>query len=566
MAFPRSLPLVALALFVAFACQGPPAPEVADLVVTGGRIITVHPEPPEVRALAAKDGRILVVGSEEEVAPYIGAGTEVIELGDNLAIPGFIEGHGHFLGIGQARMQLDLREVTSWQEVIDQVEAAATKTGVGGWIEGRGWHQDKLEDLGDFETVEGLPVHDALSAVSPNHPVVLRHASGHASFANARAMDLAGVDGGTLPPEGGEIVHDAAGEPIGVFRETAMGLVARREPATESEVRRMAELASEECLAKGITSFQDAGTPVSQIKILHQMAEEGRLPLRLWMMIRDSQENLTAALPGIKVTGAAKDHFTVGGIKHSIDGALGSHGAWLLEPYEDLPESTGLNTTPVEVIEASAALAKEHGLQLCVHAIGDRADRETLDLFERTFAEDGAGALAERRWRVEHAQHLHPDDIPRFAELGVIASMQAVHCTSDGPWVPKRIGDRRAEEGAYVWRKLLDSGAVVTNGTDAPVEDVSPVASYYAAVSRRLADGSRFYPDQRMSRQEALESYTLNTAYAAFEEHLKGSLTAGKLADITILDRDIFTVSEDEIAETQIVATIVGGKVAYSRD
>jgi len=256
-------------------------------------------------------------------------------------------------------------------------------------------------------------------------------------------------------------------------------------------------------------------------------------------------------------------HLTVRAIKRSIDGALGSRGAWLLEPYADKPDSAGLNTTSVEDIRATARLAMQHGYQLCVHAIGDRANRETLNIFEEAFKANPE--KKDLRWRVEHAQHLHPSDIPRFGALGVIASMEGIHCTSDAPYVLARLGPKRAEEGAYVWQKLLKSGAVVTNGTDAPVEDVDPIASYYATVSRKLKDGSVFYPDQRMSRMEALKSYTINGAFAAFEDGSKGSLKPGKYADVVVLSKDIMTIPEDEIPTAQVVYTVVGGKVRYNR-
>jgi predicted amidohydrolase YtcJ len=252
---------------------------------------------------------------------------------------------------------------------------------------------------------------------------------------------------------------------------------------------------------------------------------------------------------------------TVRAIKRGIDGALGPHGAWLLEPYEDLPESAGLNTSSIESIEETARLAMEHGFQLCTHAIGDRANQETLNIYERAFQTDPD--RTDLRWRIEHAQHLHPTDVPRFAELGVIASMEGIHATSDAPYVLARLGSQRAEDGAYVWQSLLQSGAVVTNGTDAPVEDVDPIDSFYATVSRRLKDGSVFFPEQRMSRLEALRSYTLSGAYAAFEEDIKGSLTPGKLADITVLSKDIMTIPEDEIPSAEVVYTIVGGIVMY---
>jgi len=285
--------------------------------------------------------------------------------------------------------------------------------------------------------------------------------------------------------------------------------------------------------------------------------------MRLWMMLRVPNDQLAPKLDQYRIIGAGDNYFTVRGIKRAIDGALGPRGAWLLEPYVDKPDSSGLNTDDPADIRKTAELAIAHGFQLCVHAIGDRANRETLNIFEETFK--AHPDKKDLRWRVEHAQHLSTADIPRFGKLGVIAAMQGIHCTSDAPYVLERLGPKRAEEGAYVWQKLMKSGAVVANGTDAPVEDVSPLASYYASVSRKLKDGSRFFPDQRMSREEALKSYTLNGAYAAFEEKLKGSLEAGKLADITVLSKDILTIPEDDIMTTDVVYTIVGGKVNFDR-
>jgi len=549
------LRLAAIALVgvaVAASCATPPV-EHADLVLRNGTIVTVDDLIPEVDALAVRGDRIVAVGDE----------TQVIDLDGRLAIPGFIEGHGHFLGIGDATLQLDLRGATSWADVVALVEDAAARARPGELIRGRGWHQDKW-DPPPSPSVEGLPLHDALSAVSPVNPVLLRHASGHATLANQKAMELAGITADTPDPSGGEIVRDAAGNAIGAFRETAAGLLsAARRDATPGVPRRRAELAVRELLENGITSFQDAGASFAAVDLYKDMVEDGSLGVRLWVMLRASNTQLAARLADYRIIGFGDDRLTVRAIKHQIDGALGSHGAWLLEPYADLSDSAGLNTTPIETIEETARLALEHGFQLCVHAIGDRANRETLDLFERAFrATLGAQDL---RWRIEHAQHLHPDDIPRFAELGVIASMQGKHATSDGSWVPDRLGDRRSEEGAYVWQRLLAAGAVVSNGTDAPVENVSPVASYYATVSRKLDDGSLFYPDQRLSRLDALRTYTINAAYAAFEEDLKGSLTPGKLADITVLSKNILTVPEEEIPSTEVVYTIVGGRVMYQR-
>jgi predicted amidohydrolase YtcJ len=543
----------------------------ADLVLRNGLIVTMDAARPRAEAMAARGATIVAVGSWREVQPYVGPRTEVIDLQGRLAVPGFIEGHGHFMGIGRARLGLDLTTAQSWDAIVTMVAGAARTAAPGAWIVGRGWHQEKWNPK-PSPSVEGFPTHQALSAVSPHNPVLLVHASGHAAFANAKAMELAGITRDTTDPAGGEILRDSRGEATGLLRETAQRPVDRalarareRRSAAEieAEERKVVQLATDECLSKGITTFEDAGSPFETIDLFKRLAGEGRLGIRLWVMARDSMEALRDKLARYRTVDAADHRLTVRAIKHAIDGALGSRGAWLLEPYADLPTSTGLNTTPIPVIEETARLALQHGYQLCVHAIGDRANRETLDLYERAFRSRGGGK--DLRWRVEHAQHLHPDDIPRFAQLGVIAAMQGVHCTSDGPWVVARLGEKRAREGAYVWRKLLQRGAVIANGTDAPVEDVSPVASFYSSVTRRLADGSLFYSDQRMTREEALRSYTLDAAYAGFEETSRGSLVPGKLADVTVLSRDIMSVPEDQIAGAEVVYTILGGKVAYTR-
>jgi predicted amidohydrolase YtcJ len=517
----------------------------------------------EGEAMAILGDRILEVGSIEDIAEYIGDSTKVLQLEGRLAIPGFIEGHGHFFGVGDAAMQLDLRRAKTWDDIVAQVAAAAKELPKGSLIRGRGWHQEKWVKV-PRGAVDGLPHHASLSAVSPDHPVVLVHASGHASFANAYAMELSGIDANTPDPEGGEIVRDASGAPLGAFRETASGLLSpARMKARRPDPRRLAQLAVLECLRKGVTSFQDLGASFEELDVLRGMADADALDVRMWLALREPVKDLKAKLPEAKITGYADHHLTLGGIKRSIDGALGSHGAWLLEPYADLATSSGLNTAAIEDVKACAEVAATHGIQLCVHAIGDRANREVLNIFERAFGDDPARKGL--RWRIEHAQHLHPDDVGRFAKLGVIPAMQGIHCTSDAPWVYRRLGPDRAENGAYLWRSLLDSGAVVMNGTDAPVEDLDPIASFYASVTRKLSDGTVFFPEQAMTRMEALRSYTLSNAYGAFEEELKGSLEPGKLADIVILSKDILRCPDREIRDAKVDVTIVGGEVLYDR-
>ena len=560
-------------LLLAFALVGVEAQvQPADLVLRGGRVVTLDAALPEAQALAARDGAIVAVGSNADMARYVGSSTQVIELNGQLAIPGFIEGHGHFNNIGEGKMNLELMGTKSWNEIVQMVAQAVEKAKPGQWIIGRGWHQEKWTSTPE-PNVEGFPTHASLDKVSPNNPVLLTHASGHASFANQKALELSGIGAGTPNPDGGEILKDKTGNPTGLLRETASRLIKRGagEPTptaeeTETRGRRALELADQEVISKGITSFQDAGSSFELINRVKRMIDEGKMRVRLWMMAREYDPE---ALAANRVVGYGNNRLTVRAIKITADGALGSRGAWLLEPYSDLPEGlppstsrVGLPSVSMDLVRKRAQVALEQGYQMCIHAIGDRANREVLNIYEETFRRNNRTGRA-LRWRIEHAQHINALDIPRFGELGVIASMQGVHCTSDAPWVVPRLGARRAEEGAYVWQKLMKSGAVVTNGTDAPVEDVDPIASYYSTVTRKSADGKVFYPDQRMSRMEALRSYTLANAYAAFEEDIKGSLTRGKLADVTVLTKDITTIPDDQIKTAKVAYTIIGGRVVY---
>jgi len=548
-----------------------PVDHPSTLVLRNGKVVTLDGSNRVATAIAARDGRIVAIGDDADMESWIDDDTRVIDLAGQLAVPGLIEGHGHFMGLGNSRMILDLTTADTWQDIVDQVAEAAATAEPGVWIEGRGWHQEKWSEP-PSPMVEGLPVHDGLSAVSPDNPVALTHASGHATFVNAKALELAGIDASTPAPPGGEIVHDADGRPTGMLRETAQGLIGRaraeadagRTVAERARLdRERVRLANEELLRNGITSFQDAGSSYATVDLLRQMADEGALPVRLYVMLRLPYEALQGRLDAVRTVGYGDDHLTVRAIKMVADGALGSHGAWLLQAYADMPTSTGLATTSPEEMERVARLGIEHGFQVNTHAIGDRANREVLDLYQRVFADHPE--LTDLRWRIEHAQHVDPEDIPRFGQLGVIASMQGIHACSDGPWLMLRLGEVRARTGAYMWQDLAAAGAVVTNGTDVPVEKVDPIANYHCSVTRQVADGSQFYPEQAMTREQALRSYTVNNAYAAFEEDLKGTLEVGKLADITVLTRDILTIPADEILQTEVAYTIVGGQVLYER-
>lgn len=575
----RRLPvLMGLGLFVGVTgcMETDPVPgpdQAADLVLVGGTVVTVDAELGEVEALAVRGNRIAAVGSDEEIRAMIGDDTEVIELDGRVAIPGFIEGHGHFMGFGNSRLNLDLSGTTQWEEIVELVAEAARDAAPGTWITGRGWHQERW-DPAPAETFDGVPAHHSLTEVSPENPVLLTHASGHASFANGPALEAAGITADTPDPSGGTIVRGADGEPTGFLRQAAQGAagsaLARSEAQMTDEERRerllrQVELAGEVALALGITTFHDQGANFATVDLFRELADAGELPVRMYVAVRgESMDSMREGFVDYRMADYGGHFLTVRAIKRAIDGALGTHGAWLLEPYADMPETSGLPQTDPETLRQLARIALDHDLQLNTHAIGDRGNREALDIYEEVLSE--AGLLdGDHRWRIEHAQHLHPTDIPRFGELGVIASMQGVHGTSDAPWIEPRLGEERARTGAYVWRDLIDSGAVICNGTDVPVEFISPIASFYSSVSRVTRAGDRFYPEQSMTRMEALESYTINCAFAGFQEDDRGTLTPGKLADIAVLDQNILTIDEDAIPATRVEMTILDGQVRYRR-
>lgn len=551
-------------------CQPAESEEFADLMLINANVYTVNPAQPKATVVAIKDDRILDVGDLSDLGTYQGDSTRLIDCQGRFLMPGFIEGHGHFNGVGKMVLNLNFMTANSWDEIVAMVAKKAKSVEPGTWIIGRGWHQEKWRRSPDKQVL-GYPYHDMLSAVTPNNPVLLRHASGHGLFANAKAMELAGVSVETPNPFGGEIVRDASGNAIGVFEEKAMALINDAyedylSTLTEEEKKAIwleeTVLAQQECLAKGITSFQDAGSTFQDIKWYQELAEQGDLDLRLWVMLRQPYDEMKGHMDGFPIIDKGNRFFTCRAIKSAVDGALGSFGAWLLRPYNDKEGFTGQNTVPVDEVKNIAQLALDHDMQFCVHAIGDRANRVVLDIYESTFQK--APEKQELRWRIEHAQHLDTSDIPRFRELGVIASMQGIHCTSDAPFVEKRLGYERAKFGAYPWRSLLDAGVIVANGTDAPVEDVDPLECFYASVTRKRIDsGLEFFPEQAMTREEAIYSYTLGNAYAAFEETQKGSIEKGKLADIVLLSNDLSACTEDEILNTQVLMTIVGGKVKY---
>jgi predicted amidohydrolase YtcJ len=552
--------------------ENPQTDDGASLILHNAYVYPVTGEPIAVGAVAVRDGKIAAVGLSEEILnTWKNNSTELIDCQGQFLMPGFIEGHGHFHSLGKMLIQLDLLESRNWAQIVDSVRVAALRAKPGDWIIGRGWHQEKWDEP-VAPSVNGYPYHDMLSAVSPDNPVMLTHASGHAVIVNQKAMALAGITAESGNPDGGVILRDNRNVITGVLEENALDLVedlhdAYIESLSMEEQDRLWNAAMRKvqshCLQYGITSFHDAGSTFEEVTRYRKMAADDSLALRLYVMIYEKLDSLKGRLDGFPVIGEGNNFFTCRAIKTYYDGALGSYGALLLAPYNDLPGSVGQITTKAEEIRALSELCLEKNMQIAVHAIGDKANRSVLDTYEAVM--QSKPDARDLRWRIEHAQHIDPQDIPRFKPLGVIASMQAIHCTSDSPFVVKRLGEERARTGAYPWRSLLDAGAIVCNGTDAPVEKADPIANFYAAVTRkRPGSDEAFFPEQSMTREEALYSMTMANAYAAFEDKKKGSIEVGKYADFVLLDRNLMSASMDSVLQTKAVMTVVDGVVKYT--
>ncbi|MGQ0815302.1 MAG: amidohydrolase [Gemmatimonadota bacterium] len=548
---------IAIAIAIASTSVSEAQAQSADLILTNARVYTADAAQPQAQAVAVRGDRIVFVGSAQEAAVLRGAATRIIDLKGKTVIPGMIDAHGHLTGLGSALRSVDLVGTRSYEEIVERVRQRASQSAPGSWITGRGWDQNDWADT-------RFPVHDALSRAVPNHPVVLTRIDGHALLANAQAMQLAGVTRDTRDPDGGRILRDANGEPTGVFVDNAMALIRRSVPAeSAAETREGVRLAMRQLNRFGLTGMHDAGVGCATVALYEQMAKANELTARNYVMVRPDSACLAAMLntgPRDNVDG---NHIlAVRAIKVSADGALGSRGAKLIEPYSDEPAHTGLLLIPMERLAGIATRALRAGFQLNVHAIGDGANRAVLDVFESALRQV---PRANHRFRVEHAQILSASDIPRFAQLGVIPSMQAVHQTSDMYWAQNRIGSTRVL-GAYAWRSLLNTGVVIAGGSDFPVESADPLLSFHAAVSRQDENNwpvGGWFPQQRMTRQEALAHLTIWPAYASFREQLLGSLTAGKLADIVVLSQDIMTIPAEDILKTKVELTIVGGKIVY---
>ncbi len=550
-------------------CAEPTAKVYPDLIIHNADIYTGSSVDKDYSSILITGDKITALGGDALLQSESGPNTKTIDAQGQFLMPGFIEGHGHFSGLGETLQNLNFLTDTSWQAVVKKVEDKVCEVEPGEWIYGRGWHQEKW-NIAPTDVVGGYPTHHTLSEVAPDNPVILVHASGHSLFANAKAMELAGINSESIDTVGGKIIKDQNKNPIGVFEENSMDHIKKAfnnykkglDPEKQTALWHQAiDLAQKECLENGITSFQDAGSKFYELERYEQLAKDGHMDIRLWAMVRHNSKDLKGKVAKYRKVNVGNGHFTCRAIKTEVDGALGAHGAWLLEPYSDKPGFIGQNTTEIAEVEEIAAIADANDMQLCIHAIGDRANKEVLDIIEKYKDEN-----QDKRWRIEHAQHLNPTDIMRFKSTGAIASMQGVHCTSDAPFVVKRLGMLRAKVGAYAWKALLNEGVTIVNGTDTPVEDIDPIKNYFASVTRTREDnGMEFFVTNRMTREEALRSYTLDAAYGAFEEKDKGSLEVGKYADLVLLDKNLLKCDDLAILDTKVQMTIVGGKVKYTR-
>ncbi|MCI0694234.1 amidohydrolase [candidate division KSB1 bacterium] len=556
-----STTVISMALIMSLtSCQS--KKQAADVVLTNGVIHTVDEKNPSAQALAIAGDRIAFVGTNDAAKAWVGDKTQMIDLGGKTVVPGFIDSHYHFQGVGQRAYNLNLDGCTSLEEFLSRLKNWAANVPAGEWIRGRGWMEEDWP-------VKQFPTRAELDRVVPHLPVYLNRADGHMAVVNSKALEMVGITANTPNPPGGEILKDVKGQPNGLLVDKAMGLVTKHIPSSSPDMQeKFALKANEAALAYGLTTIHDAGSSWETVNLWKRLYGDGKMKVRIYEFIRGPGADVDTLLQNGAQIGFFDHHLTIRGIKISIDGALGSRGAALLENYSD--ENThGLFLWQDDQVYPVIKAATEKGLQVAIHAIGDAANRKVLDLYERAFNEVPAAQrkIAEPRFRIEHAQIVDPADIPRFKQLGVIPSMEASHAIGDLHFAVRRLGlDRLA--GAYAWRTFIDQGNYIAGGSDAPVEEGNPLIEFYASVARRDTSGfsaDGWHPELAMTREEALKSLTIWGAMAAFEEDLKGSLTTGKLADLVVLDRDLMTAPENELFRTKVLMTMVGGKVVFQR-
>lgn len=550
--------LIMLSLAVTLLSEVVPESKDADLVLINCNVMTMDDDSPSATAIAVKDGIIIAAGSNESVKRYTGSGTRTIDLKGKFVMPGLIESHAHFYGLGRSLMQLDLVGTKSLAEIAAKVKSEVDNTPAGEWIIGRGWDQNDWN-------VSVFPGHSILDKAAPDNPVYLRRIDGHALWVNSLAMKMAKIDKVTPDPKGGEIIRDKNGNPTGVLIDNAINLVsALISSPSEEEIKRAFKKAEEHCFSLGVTTFHDMSISSGYLRILENMYRAGDLKVRLYEMISVEHKLWKDEVAkGIRI-GLYNGRLTIRGVKAFVDGALGSRGALLFDSYSDRPVTSGLLVTSEEELADIARISKRNGFQLSVHAIGDRGNHIVLNTYEKVI---GADLDGKHRWRIEHAQILHPDDIPRFAKLGVIPSMQPTHCTSDMPWAVARLGSERIK-GAYVWRSLIDSSVIIPGGSDAPVEYLNPLYGIYAAITRQDREGNPrkgWNPNERVTREEAFKMFTIWGAWVGFEENIKGKIKPGFMADIIVLDTNLKTSQPKEILSAKILMTFMGGEQVYNQ-
>ncbi len=550
--------LVAALLVSGTASAQTPTQTPADLIVVNALVYTSDEARPVAEGMAVRDGRIVFVGSSREARALAGANTRVVNLDGRTVIPGMVDAHAHFSGLAQKLRMVDLVGVTSYDELIRRVAERAATVPKGTWVEGRGWDQNMWAD-GQW------PTHEKLSAAVPDHPVSLIRVDGHAALVNAAAMREANITSATVDPMGGRLLRGDNNQPTGVLVDNAETLVTRVIPPVGKDDTRKALLEAQAAMhSLGLTGVHDAGAGRAMIDLYEEMAQAGEIDLRLYAMISDDSSDIAHYFNVGPRSSLYNSRLWVRSIKLYSDGALGSRGAALLEDYSDEPGTNGLLVSPPAHIQDVAERALQRGFQVNSHSIGDRGNRVVLDAYEKALNKH---PLADHRFRIEHAQIIHYADIPRFAQLGVIPSMQASHQTSDMYWAGKRLGQERLL-GAYAWRSLINTGVIIPNGSDFPVEYVNPLISFHASIARQDANNypaGGWYPEQRMTRDEALKSMTIWPAYSAFQEKELGSLSVGKHADFVVLDQDIMRVAPELVLNTRVLSTWVGGKAVFER-
>ncbi len=551
-----------LLLVLMHAPASQPTQSAADVVFKNGNVYTANDKSPQAQAIAVKEDKIVFVGTNEAAQKYVGPNTRVVDLKGNTVLPGFTDSHQHLSGVGQREMTLNLEGTTSLDDFLAKVKARVDQTKPGDWVTGRGWIETHWKP-------PVFPTRWDLDNVAPNNPVILGRADGHGAVANSAALKLAGVDKNTPNPFGGEISKDKqSGEPNGMLLDTAQGLVRRKVPPTTPEdAERAVVLGVKRNIELGWTQIQDAGGSYADVEIFKKLYAAGTIKLRIYKAVHGPGVSATRLLAEGATIGAYGNRFTFRTIKVVSDGALGSRGAALFEPYSDATDTSGFLTVKAEELRPMLVDALRKGIQVETHAIGDRANRFVLDEYEAAFkaVPSAERKVADPRWRIEHAQIVNPADIPRFVKLGVIPSMQPSHAIGDLFFAPSRLGIKRLQ-GSYAWESFIKSGVVVPGGSDAPVERGEPMIEFYAAVARKDQkgfSGEGWHPEEAVSRAQALKMFTIWPAYAAFEEKLRGTIEVGKLADLTILSADIMTIPAPEILKTRCVMTVINGEIVF---